>query len=168
MADINLNKLGKPDFKVAGLEIWVHGREFPESENYWDVNWLIVTAHCSRGNSSVWVTGSILHVPEFKLLLDGLAAFMPELKGKVELPTMEPYLKVEFEAEPPIPNSAGDQVVMRVKLTPDKLFENHAFVFDIKKADLEAGMAQLKSILEKYPVKGDPRADFTPPATTAG
>ncbi len=28
--------LGKPDIKISGLEIWIHGNQFPESDDYWD------------------------------------------------------------------------------------------------------------------------------------
>ena len=38
-----LDHLGEPDIKLAGLQIWVHGRQFPDSDDYWDGNWLYVT-----------------------------------------------------------------------------------------------------------------------------
>ena len=45
--------LGVPDLKLAGLQLWVHGREFPESEDADDGNWLRVTAHCGASGASV-------------------------------------------------------------------------------------------------------------------
>jgi len=39
-------KLGMPDLKLEGLQIWIHGRQFPDAADYWDGNWLRVTAHC--------------------------------------------------------------------------------------------------------------------------
>src|SRR5882724_344446 len=33
-------QLGTPDIKLSGLQIWVHGRQFPNATDYWDGNWL--------------------------------------------------------------------------------------------------------------------------------
>ena len=40
-------KLGQPDITVGALHIWIHERQFPESEDFWDGNWGNATAHCS-------------------------------------------------------------------------------------------------------------------------
>ena len=32
---------GEPDLKIAGLSIWAISREFPQSDDYWDGNWLV-------------------------------------------------------------------------------------------------------------------------------
>ena len=52
--------LGRPDLKVAGFQLWVHGRELPETEDHDDANWLRVTAHCGASGASVWAQGAIL------------------------------------------------------------------------------------------------------------
>lgn len=52
-------KFGTPDLKLQGLQIWVHGRQFPDAADYWDGNWLRVTAHCGESGASVFATGSI-------------------------------------------------------------------------------------------------------------
>jgi hypothetical protein len=33
---------GLPDMQLGSLAIWVRGREFSGSEDYWDANWLSV------------------------------------------------------------------------------------------------------------------------------
>src|SRR5256885_6731459 len=38
-------QLGTPDIKLGGLQVWVHGRQFPDAIDYWDGNWLRITAH---------------------------------------------------------------------------------------------------------------------------
>jgi hypothetical protein len=45
-------KLGAPNLELEGLQIWVHGRQFPDSNDYWDGNWLRVTAHCGRNSAT--------------------------------------------------------------------------------------------------------------------
>ena len=44
---------GEPDLKLAGFQLWVHGRRFPESGGYYDGNWLRVTARCGASGASV-------------------------------------------------------------------------------------------------------------------
>ena len=57
-------KLGDPDIKIAALKIWVHGRQFEDAQDYWDGNWLRVTAHCGADGGSALAHGSILHLGE--------------------------------------------------------------------------------------------------------
>jgi hypothetical protein len=57
------DNLGAPDIKLDGLQMWIHGRQFPNEEDYWDGNWLNVTAHCGSQGADVWTSGPILHVP---------------------------------------------------------------------------------------------------------
>jgi hypothetical protein len=148
------NNLGKPDWEINGLRVWIHNREFPDSTDYWDSNWLVVTAHCGRGDSNVLVTGSIIHIPELAQLQVDLEKFVDLLQGKVELHTMEPELKVVFEANSQPAKSSNYDIEMKVNITPNQIFENHEFIFEVKKSDLQLCLVQLNDILEKYPVKG--------------
>jgi hypothetical protein len=34
----NADNLGPPAIQLAGLSIWVHGRQFPDLHDYWDGN----------------------------------------------------------------------------------------------------------------------------------
>lgn len=58
------DNLGPPDITLNGLQIWIHGRQYPNDEDYWDGNWLNITAHCGSKGADVWTTGDILHVPD--------------------------------------------------------------------------------------------------------
>ena len=60
MSEFVTERLGPPAIRFAGLQIWIHGRQFPESMDHWDGNWLNVTAHCDQAGASVWATGAIL------------------------------------------------------------------------------------------------------------
>ncbi len=66
-------KLGEPDIELAGLRIWVHGRQFPDNEDYWDANWLNITA-CGAQGATVRVSGNIIQLPEIAHLLTGAKA----------------------------------------------------------------------------------------------
>jgi hypothetical protein len=58
--------LGEPALKVAGFQLWIHGRQFPDSTDYYDGNWLRVTAHCGSSGASVWVQGAMLMVTDIQ------------------------------------------------------------------------------------------------------
>jgi hypothetical protein len=57
-------QLGTADLKVAGFQLWVHGRQFPDSTDCDDGNWLRVMAHVGAAGASVWVSEAILMVTE--------------------------------------------------------------------------------------------------------
>ncbi len=64
MKQSRLQQLGVPNLKIAGLQIWVHGRERAESYDDSDGNWLMATSHCGESGASVWVSGAILMVTD--------------------------------------------------------------------------------------------------------
>jgi len=142
--------LGNPDIKLAGLQIWIHGRQFPGAEDYWDGNWINVTVHCGANDASVWVNGNVIHLPEIEQLMTGAKTLYKELKGKAELPCMEPELSVVLEAK-----SLG-QIEMVVNITPDNLLQSHRFTFEIDQSHLPKLIADCDTILKKYPIKGKP------------
>ena len=91
--------LRPPDLHITGLRLWVHGRQFPMADGYWDSNWLQVTVHCAAPGARVWVTGPILHVPEIAHFLRGIEVLHASLQGEATLPCMEPELAVTLTAE---------------------------------------------------------------------
>lgn len=141
---------GKPDIKIAGLQIWIHEREFPNSNDFWDGNWLRATVHCSADGAEVWVSGSILHLSEIDSWLQGLEKMSVDLSGKANLECMEPGLNVEMKME-----SLG-QILMKVETTPDNLKQYHSFEFDIDQSYLLILTENLKNVLCKHQIKGKP------------
>lgn len=142
--------LGKADIEIAGLQIWVHGRQFPDSHDYWDGNWLSVTACCEAKGACVWVAGNIIHLSEIHILLSGAEKLYRDLKGKAELPCMEPELSLELTAK-----SQG-QIEMTVDITPDNLSQGHSFMFKIDQSYLPGLLTGCKKVMHKFPVKGGP------------
>ena len=74
MADID--SLGAPSLKLGTFVLWVHGRQYPDSEDAWDGNWLNVTAHCGASGSRVVVSGAVLDTAS-------LARWRTALRGRV-------------------------------------------------------------------------------------
>ena len=64
----------RADIKLAGLSLWVHWRQFEAARDYWDGNWLRVTAHLRAPGARVWTTGSIIHLAELERWLSTVTA----------------------------------------------------------------------------------------------
>jgi len=65
----DLKKYDPPDLQLSGLQIWIHHRQFPDLEDYWDGNWINVTAHCEANGSSVQINGNFIHLSEIAGLM---------------------------------------------------------------------------------------------------
>ena len=140
---------GRATLRIAGLKIWVSGRQHPELHDYWDGNWLQVSARCTnRGSSVVEVEGPILHVTEIAALLQGCESMYATLSGSAMLDCIEPNLFAELSMK-----TAGHVATM-VRITPDHLAEAHTFHFEIDQSYLPAIIRECRGILKDYPVRG--------------
>jgi|JI10StandDraft_1071094.scaffolds.fasta_scaffold12682_12 hypothetical protein len=145
---VDIEKLKSPNIKLAGLQIWIHGRQFSESEDYYDGNWLNVTAHCGEAGASVWVSGAIVAVVEIDHWLSSSRELLKGLVAKAELPCIEPHLYVILQA-----GSLG-HVTMEVSITPDNMTQEHKFIFEIDQSYLPSLISQCEDVLKEYPVRG--------------
>ncbi|MFC1853746.1 hypothetical protein ACFL27_26480 [candidate division CSSED10-310 bacterium] len=141
--------LGKPDVQLAGLKIWIHGRQFPDCDDYWDGNWLNVTAFCGTAEACVWTGGHIIHLSEISHFRIGAARLYQEISGEAELPCLEPELAVELKSQ-----DLG-HIEMIVNITPDSVSQAHRFIFNIDQSYLPPLIADCDEILEKYPLVGE-------------
>jgi hypothetical protein len=144
------NTLGEPDFQLAGLRIWIRGRQFPASDDYWDGNWLTVTAHCGARGASVWASGPIIHLSEIAVFLQGAEAMHTSLEGEAVLSCMEPELSVTLNAE------GLGRMTMVVNITPDHVSQAHRFTFAIDQSFLPQVLRSCRTILQQYPITGQP------------
>jgi hypothetical protein len=141
--------LGKPDLKIAGFQLWVHGRQFPESEGYYDGNWLRVTAHCGASGASVWANGAILMVTDIAGFGDKCAALLSGGIKAATLAPFEPELKVWLEAADRLGHLRA-----QVEITPDQLTQAHRFEFEVDRSYLPAIIRQCSAITQEYPIRG--------------
>ena len=140
--------LGAPDLKFAGLQVWVHGYQFPDAEDAWDGNWLRVTAHCGASGASVWVSGTFLDTVAIRRFLDGLVAMHASLTGTAQLGTDEP----ELAAWASVDEHTG-HVDFRVEITSDPLAQQHVFRFEADQSYLPSAIAECRKLLDQYPVR---------------
>jgi len=142
-------KLGPPDLSFHTLQIWIHGRQFPELNDFWDGNWVRATVHCGAKGGDVWTSGSIIHLPELKSWLQQTETLNKRFKGNANLDCMEPYLSVEMEI------GKRGEVSGCIRITPDIILQKHEFKFEVDQSYLPPLIKQLKEILVRYPIKDE-------------
>jgi hypothetical protein len=143
-------QLGTPDIKLGGLQIWVHGRQFPNATDYWDGNWLRITAHCGTHGADVWTTGAILNLPAVVSWLAQLEDLNRSVAGEASLVPLEPELSVKLTAD------ALGHISMEIDITPDNITQEHTFRFELDQSYLEPVIESCRKIVNDYPLRGTP------------
>lgn len=141
-------QLGEPDLKIGGFQLWIHSREREDSVDYYDGNWLNVTAHCGGSGADVWTSGNFILLQEIEMLQSGLVPLYETLQGKMSLECMEPELRIAVETGP-----LGHAEV-EVQLTPDHLSQQHSFRFEVDQSDIGQLIKQCKKALVDRPIRG--------------
>src|SRR5574341_1948918 len=142
-------QLGDPDLKIAGFELWIHGRQFPDSNDEYDGNWLLMSAHSEASGASVWVSGPILMVTDLLRWAEQCEALREGRGSEAALAPMEPELKVTIR-----PVDRVGHFTMRVDITPEHLAQDHRFDFAIDQSYLPEIARQCRAIAAVYPVRG--------------
>jgi len=144
---MNIENLGEPDLHLLGLKLWIPSRQFADSTDYWDGNWVYVTACCSAPFSQVYAQGSFLHLSELQHWLEQLKLLHKNSKGVAEMDCMEPnfYARIEL-------NSLGTGTLV-VKLTPNHLSQKHEVEFEIDQSYLPKAIKDIEEIMKTYPIK---------------
>jgi len=145
----SLEDLGELSLKVAGLQVWIHGREFPQATDADDGNWLRVTAHCGASGASVFAAGSILQTDDILLWGQQAAQLLEKKADRAALQTLEPELSVLIDCL-----DAMGHLRLRVEITPDHLQQEHAFEFEIDQSYLPGLIKQCEQVGREYPVRG--------------
>lgn len=140
-------QLDTPDIKLAGFSLWVHQRQLPEAEDFWDANWLIVTACCEALGAQVETRGPIVHLTEIETWLKECQQMHASLSGEACLNCMEPELDLILKMQ------TSGRLTMEVEITPNHLVQKHWFQFDIDQSYLPELIRDCQRVLEKYPLK---------------
>ena len=141
----------EPSIALGLLQIWIVRRPFPHAGDYWESNWLDVTARCDGVGSRIEVTGRFLHLGEIRRWKKDLESYYATPSSRVELSTMEPTLKVAIGAQ----NSKTGHMDCTVALTGDHMSEKHSFSFEIDQSYLPALITQLGAVLREYPIQDE-------------
>lgn len=152
MNDIANARQGAPDLEIGGLRLWIEGRHYAESEDYWDGNWLRIVAECTSSNSHVAIAGPLVHLSEITTLHSGCEKLASHQVQEAGLYCMEPNLKVELWAVP------GGKVIGKVRITPDHKSEMHDFGFALDEGGLTALLGACASVLRRFPLRNNKSA----------
>jgi hypothetical protein len=72
--------IGEPDLHLAGLSLWLFGRQFPDQSDYWDGNWLNARVRVEATEAVVEAHGAIIHAAELESFANELEVFANELE----------------------------------------------------------------------------------------
>ena len=140
--------LGEPALIIAGLQLWVHGYQFVNSNDYHDANWLRVTTHAGAAGASVWATGAILMVPDLLGLGNECEALAQGRAQAAKLAPLEPELLITISRRDRL-----GHFTMQVAITPDHMTQEHSFQFEVDQSELLAVARQCRAIVAKFPVR---------------
>jgi hypothetical protein len=140
----------EPDVSLAGLSIWISGRRFPQADDYWDGNWLVLRATMKGVGSVVTTEGSILTTMDFERFRNDLTAMHETLSGDASLAGYEPNLALKLKS-----TDLG-RIDGEVQITGDHLSESHRFEFGIDQSYLPELIASCGAVLERFPIVGKP------------
>lgn len=147
MGPLHTDNLGPPSIEMEGLQIWVHSRQFPDSTDYWDGNWLNITAHCGAKGADVWTSGPIIHLPELSRWAEACAQMYTKLSGAAALDCMEPYLSVRLDLD------ERGHVNMDVLITPELVNQEHKFCFEVDQSYLPGLIQNCRKVLTDFPIR---------------
>jgi hypothetical protein len=143
--------LGPPSIEIGPLRIWIHGRQFPRLMDYWDGNWLDVTASCSANGVDVRFCGPYLHLSELESWFSETTELYEKRRNDALLRCMEPTLDVTLEAQ----KQGG--ICLDSLISPDDMTRER-FVAYIDWDALPAFLAQCKAVLQEYPIRDRERS----------
>ncbi len=121
--------------------------QFPEAEDYWDANWLIMHIRCTDDLRCASLTDPCLLVPELRDLSQSLSALV---KGaaRASLEAMEPYFGLTLRRDD------DDVITVDARIWEKQAREPSRFVFDVSLMEVGKASAQLDALLRRYPVRG--------------
>ncbi|MGD0137414.1 MAG: hypothetical protein ABSD28_00935 [Tepidisphaeraceae bacterium] len=140
--------LGSPSLKISGFQLWIQGRQFPNSNDHWDGNWLNITAHCGAAGASIWASGAIITTMDFERFLAECESLYDQMAGEATIQPMEPNLRVSLRATDRL-----GHIKMHVQITPDHMSQKHELAFEIDQSYLPEIVSQCRMVLRDFPVR---------------
>ena len=148
--EIEKDKLGIPDLKIAGLSIWVHGYEYVETDTEIDKNWLVITLRLEAAGTEVWIKGPYMetqNIDNFGFYCYGLLTGREKYAG---LHPLEQEIRVNIYKD----HRTGD-LTLEVRLELDNAYQKHTARFAVDCYDVGRVMRQCGEIMEKFPTRNE-------------
>jgi hypothetical protein len=136
------------DIHIEDLTITVIGYERPESDEYYDSNWLLVEMRYERGDTKIVRRGSDIQAPELVSFLSQVEKMYEIVSGHAELSCIEPYISINLQM-----NKTNGHVSGLIELTPDHVKEKHIINIEIDQSYLTEIINDLRVAVNAFPVK---------------
>ncbi len=140
---ITIEATEEPDLQIGKFRLWINGYQFPDLNDYWDGNWVNVTAVYDASKSFARADGPILHLSELASWLAKIKKIYADLNGDAEMKCMEPNLCLALHMK------KTGTMEFDVKLTPDHLSEMHQYFDDLDQTFLPPVIESIERILAK-------------------
>ncbi len=135
------------------LTLTVHGRSLPHSSDYWDGNWLTCTAEVAVG-AFRGSLNRLLRNEEVGRFLDRIVVLQERLLGETLFDTLEGWFDLRVVGD------GRGHMEARGQLCDDPVRGNVLeFRLHLDQTYLPPLIAQLRSVLETFPVVGRPDAE---------
>lgn len=138
-------ELGKPDLCIGGFELWISGYAFPDDDDWWERDFINVTARFKTSFSIVQVSGPFLRLPDVHKLRVECKQIYDNLSGEANLNGYGIHLTIKM--------TKRGQCEVFVSINPDELYEEHFFMFKLDQSYLLPFLTSLETILRAYPIK---------------
>jgi hypothetical protein len=135
-----------PDVRLGPFALWIHRYETPGEDGEEDANGLYVTARCAGQGAEVAITGPLLAAADLEQWLRECAELQRRPEGEASLEPVEPNLVVRLTG------GGLGRIEGEVEITPDPLFQQHSFRFQLDPSSLQALIQQLATVCRRYPV----------------
>src|SRR5262245_22122920 len=109
----SIESCDEPPLVLGGLSVWVLGRAYPDSRDWWDRDVLQVRAECCAPDSVVSASGALLRSNEIADLLAGAEAMHKWESKTFEWNPREPNLAMRLSG------SLSGSLTVEVDITPD-------------------------------------------------
>lgn len=139
----SIGDYGQPALKIAGFQLWIHGRERPGAAGE-DGDWLRVSAHCGHHGASVWAEGSIMMLGDIIFLRNGCRGMLDGLVDEAAMSPLEPELSLSIKKS----DSLGHAELV-VEITPDHMRQRHRFEFEIDQNYLQKVVDSCDTIIKE-------------------
>ena len=144
-----VKKYGKPQICIMGLNIWILGREFPESKDYEEGNWLNVIVECEDSKTHACTSGPLLVITELEYWGKQCCEFLIQPNKEITLISdgFQFWVDIKMNSE----ENLTFDVHMYNEEDEDKE-DIKDFYFQISKLDIEFFIEQIKKVLIDYPI----------------
>lgn len=135
-----------PDVQLGPFALWIHRYETPGEPDGDDENGLHATARCAGQGAEVAITGTFLSASDLEQWLRECIELQRRPEGEASLEPVEPNLVVRLTG------GGLGRIEGEVEITPDPLFQQHSFRFQLDPSSLPALVQQLAAVCRRYPV----------------